>query len=481
MIRELLADVSDLSGQVEALKRRLFGKRSEKIDSDQMLLFDRLVDEALAEREKSREEDSQRETILYTRKKPTGRKPLPEHLPRKRIDYHPDTTDLTCSECNGQKSRIGEETSEQLEYIPASMFVIQHVRHKYACKSCSGNVCIAKVPSKAMDRGLPGYGLLAHIAVSKYADHLPLHRLEGIFRRHRVEIARSTMCGWIATVSDLLSPIVKELKHQVLQSRRIHTDDTRVPVQDRDRSSTRNGYLWVYVGEAGDVVYDYTPTRNRAGPLRFLGDYSGFVQADAFAGYDEYFDTSDATEVACWAHARRKFYDARLDDGRRCRPMLALIGQLYDVERDGKDLDEDARLALRRERSLPVLAEIHEKLTRWSVEVLPRSAVGKAVQYALGLWPALTVYADHGHLAIDNNPAERALRGVVVGRKNWLFAGSDEGGRRAAVIYSIIESCKQAGVEPYAYIRDVLTRVDTHPASDAESLVPRLWHSLDIS
>jgi transposase len=256
------------------------------------------------------------------------------------------------------------------------------------------------------------------VAVSKYADHLPLHRLEGIFRRHGVDIARSTMCDWIAAVADRLEPVVAQLKREVLRSKRIHTDDTPVPVQDRGRKQTRKGYLWVYLGDRGDVVYDYTPNRSRAGPLSFLGGYDGYVQADAYGGYDEYFRRSGATEVACWAHARRKFYEARYDDGRRCRRMLALIGKLYDVERMFKESTSEARLRHRQERSRPILDDIRDCLDRWRAELLPRSTVGKAVQYAINLWPALTRYPENGDLAIDNNAAERALRSVVIGRKS---------------------------------------------------------------
>jgi transposase len=484
MVLTLLLDVSDLSGQLEVLKRRLFGQRSEKIDPNQLALFEEIVKEARHRAEGDTEENiaaesDGTETISYTRKKGHGRKPLPEHLPRERIEYHPDKEELVCPGCGEDKCVMGEEVSEQLEYVPASMYVLQHVRYKYACKPCGQHVSIAPLPSRPIDRGLPGPGLLAHVAVSKYADHLPLHRMEGIFRRHRVDIARSTMCDWIGAVSDLLRPLVAEMKRQVLASKRIHTDDTPVPVQDRDRKVTRKGYLWVYIGDQGDVVYDYTPNRSRAGPMAFLGDYDRYVQADAYGGYDEYFRRSGATEVACWAHARRKFHDARFDDGRRCRRMLALIGKLYDVERTFKDCEPAVLRAHRQERSRAVLDEIHELLTSWSTVVLPRSPVGKAVQYAMNLWPALTRYLDDGDLAIDNNAAERALRSVVIGRKNWLFAGSDEGGRRGAVVYSLVQSCKEAEIDPYAYIRDVLTRVDTHPASEISTLIPRNWRPAD--
>lgn len=359
-------------------------------------------------------------------------------------------------------ARIGEEVTQELEYVPASFILRRHIRPKYACKACQEGVVIADLPPRPIPRGIPGAGLLAQVLTGKFCDHLPLNRQQQIFRRHGVDLADSTLCDWVRDMADLLSPIVVEMKRQMLQSCVVNSDDTPVLVQDRAERPCGKGYLWVYIGDARLVVFDFTETRSRAGPLNMLGDYQGYVQADAYSGYNVLFEPSaDGTrlrsEVGCWAHARHKFYDSRLDDRLRCGEMLALIGRLYDVEREAKELDADARRAMRQERSRPLLETIRERLERWSVELLPRSPVGQAVGYARAQWQALNCYLDDGRLPIDNNISERALRMAAVGRKNWLFFGSDAGGHRAAVIYSLVATCKLAGIDPFAYLRDAIT------------------------
>jgi hypothetical protein len=318
---------------------------------------------------------------------------------------------------------------------------------------------------------------LAHVLTSKYADYLPLHRLEGIFSRHGIDIRRSTLCDWVGECAKLLEPIVRQCKRQILQSEKIHTDDTTVPVQCKGRKSTYKGYLWAYIGSSGDVVFDFTPSRSRDGPVRFLGGYGGYVQADAYKGYDKLFAEGNATEVGCWAHARRKFYDARDTDSGRANEMLALIWRLYEVERKSKEnqLDRNEIRQLRHTDSKPVLEQIKSRLSAWSIEVLPKSPIGQAGNYALIQWQALNRNLEDGILSIDNNLAERVLRTVVIGRKNWLFAGSDSGARRAAVIYSLVAGCKLNDIDPFEYFRDILNRVSTHPSRRVAELTPSHW------
>ena len=406
-----------------------------------------------------------------------GRVPLPAHLPRERIEHHPPKEELICSCCGQAKQIMGEEITEELDYVPASFVVRQHVRFKYVCKHCQEGVVIADLPPRPIEKGRPGTGLLAHVLTSKYADHLPLNRQQGIFRRHEVDIHRSTMCDWVRDCAHLLSPIVHYLKQLILLSKVINTDDTPVPVLDDSRTQTRKGYLWVYIGDRCIAVFDYTPTHSRDGPVAFLGDYGGYVQADAYKGYDAFFAMGRATEVGCWAHARRGFYDAITTDPRYAHEMLALIGKLYDVERQAKEneLDVPAVKELRQEHSKPVLDAIHTCLNDWSIELLPKSPIGQAVSYARAQWEALNRYLDDGDLEIDNNLSERVLRTVAIGRKNWLFAGSDEGAKRAAVIYSLIATCKLCRIDPFAYLRDVLDRVSTHPARRIAELIPSRW------
>jgi len=478
MIAQLLADVDDLNKQLAWFKHYVFGRRSERVDPSQLVLFNGLEAEA---------EEPPRQTPVAALSSPKkrngnhkGRRPLPADLPRERIEHHPPREQQVCSICGHPKQIIGQNVTEQLDYVPASFVVRQHVRYKYACKQCQEGVCIADLPAFPIEKGRPGSGLLAHVLTSKYADHLPLHRLEGIFARHGIDLQRSTLCDWVGACAELLSPIVTEIHRQILRSTKIHTDDTPVPVQIRGRKKTRKGYLWTYIGEGNNVVFDYTPTRCREGPIAFLEDYDGFVQADAYQGYDKLFAKGKCTEVGCWAHGRRKFFEAKDSDPARAYEMLALIRELYDVEHQAKEQELDAVgiVELRRQSSKPVLEKIHSHLDEWSGQVLPKSPMGKAVTYSLGQWIALNRYVDHGFLSIDNNLAERVLRMVVIGRKNWLFAGSDKGGKRAAIIYSLVASCKLCGIDPFAYLRDVIDRVSIHPAKEISQLIPSNWKTL---
>lgn len=310
------------------------------------------------------------------------------------------------------------------------------------------------------------------------ATHLPLHRLEGIFERQGVDLSRSTLCDWVRDSATLVEPIVRAMGREVLASKVIHTDDTPVRVQDRlHPGGTREGRLWVYIGDRDHpyTVFDYTPNRKRDGPAHFLDRYRGYLQADAFSGYDGIYAGGQVIEVACWAHARRKFYDAQTTDSQRAAAALAFIRQLYAVERQARDLGPEKRRELRQEHSRPVLERFRQWLDAQALAALPQSPMGQAIGYALGQWTALCRYLDDGDLAIDNNASERQLRAVAVGRKNWLFVGSDRGGRRAAIAYSLMATCKRHGVNPFAYLRDVLERVATHPSSGIAVLFPPNW------
>lgn len=491
MIRELLKSLhhterrcEGLEHRLDQLLRRLYGPRSEKIDPNQLLLFD--DDPAEPEAEPMVAETP---PAPVAAKKGHGRRRIPPDLPRVRIEHDVPEAQKICACCGESLSAIGEETSEQLDYEPASLFVCVHARKKYACKKCQDDVITADKPMQPIEKGLPGPGLLAHVATSKYADHQPLYRLEGILARHGAQISRKTMCDWMAKVADLLQPITMRMRELVLQSKAIHTDDTPVPVQDPDSpKKTKTGRLWTYLGDAEHpyTLFDFTPTRSREGPEEWLDGYRGYLQADAFSGYDAMFKIGKVTEVACWAHARRKFFEAKSTDAPRAHQMLALVGQLYDVEREAKELDDDRRASLRQEKSAPILNQIGTWLDDNARSALPKSPIGQAIAYARSNWQALVRYLDAGYLAIDNNASERAIKNVVIGRKNWIFCGSDEGGRTAATIYSITVTCKRLGtdsrlqaggkrVDPFRYLRDVLAAVSTHPAKDIDELLPDRW------
>ena len=469
--------IEKLLAQLEELRRHRFGPHAEKVDPNQMLLaFEALLKEA---RELATPPEPE-EVITYRRKKGHGRNALPDNLPIERVEHPLPDDQRGCRDCGEQMEKIGEEVTRQLEYEPATMRVIEHARFKYACRGCEDVVALAPLPAQPIEKGLPGPGLLAHVLVSKYGDHLPLYRQEAIFERHGVLLKRSTLCDWVASCADLLEGIYEEMKSELKRSKKIHSDDTPVPVQDPRLDRTRLGRLWVYVGDPEHevVLFDYTPDRCRTGPLSFLSGYEGYLQADAYAGYDELYQGGKVVEVGCMAHARRRFFEARTSDAARSHAAMAFIRKLYEVEHDVRNRSPEDRCRIRRDRAGPLLQRFKEWLDQQRAAVLPKSPMGEAVGYARGQWSALTRYLEDPVLDIDNNLAERSLRCVAVGRKNWLFAGSDDGGRRAAVIYSLVATCKHHGIDPFAYLRDVLRRLPTWGDTPLQPLLPQNWSAL---
>jgi transposase len=470
--------------EVDALLRRFYGPRSEKFDPTELLLFGlNVADQIPVDQKVVQDESGQK---LSTRRigHKHGRRKLPEHLPRIEIVHDLSDEQKTCPCCGEARVCIGTETSEQLEYVPASLKVLKHVRHKYGCKSCgegcahcdgAAQIQIADKTPQPIEKGLPGPGLLAHVIVSKLGDHLPLYRLEKIFDRQGVDLARSTMCAWMLAGSLLLKPLIDLMIGRVKQSKAIHTDETRVPVQAEGQC--RSGRIWTYIGDESNpyIVYDYTPDRTRAGPQKFLADYKGYLQADAYGGYDGIYHKGDCVEVACWAHARRKFFDAKETDGRRAGQMLEMVRQLYAVEEQAKGLDPEARRALRAEQSRPILAMIKAWLDTEKELVLPRSPMGAAITYTLNQWDALCRYTEQGYLNIDNNAAERALKRVAIGRKNWLFAGHDQAGQSHARLWTLIASAERHGLDPQKYLTSVLAKIGQTKLSDLEQFLPDVW------
>jgi transposase len=494
LIRELLETlhqdrllIGNLQHQLGRLLRQRFGRSSETIDPDQLLLFaaDILTEpDAIpaTPTQPGPAEDPPPTPAAKPKRKGHGRRPLPDHLPRRPVVHDVSPDQLTCPDCGGCREVFGEEIREQLEYIPASLVVIQHVRPKYACKTCQAHVVIAERLPEPIEKGLPGPGLLAHVIVNKYADHLPLYRQERIFARQGLTLSRQTMCGWMATCAELLKPIYDAMVRAILQSKAIQSDDTPVDVLDPGREGTRQGRIWVAIGDRDHpyTAYDFTPNRSGAGPARFFKDYRGYLQADAYSGYDALFKSGSIIEVGCWAHARRKFYEARATSAAHAHRALAYIRKLYDVEADAKaaNLDDEARRALRQERSVPILEELFAWLAKVRALVLPKSPMGEAIGYALNQRAALMRYTEHGFLEIDNNASERGEKTIAIGRNNWLFFGSENGGATAAVLFSLTETCKGLGIDPWAYLKDVLDRLSTHPASRIEELLPDRWEAL---
>jgi transposase len=484
-VEDLQAMVIALQHQVLQLQRMLFGRRSEKLppdDPNQGLLFGRI--EPVEETEEKQEneassEDQEPAPKRSCRKNHHGRGPLPPHLMRCLHDIHPPEEELTCPSCHQPKKVFGQDATEELEMIPAKFFVNRYIRHKYACPCCQGSVSQGPLPPRPIDKGIPGPGVLADVVASKYAEHTPLYRLQERYRRAKVEFSLSTFCNWVDHVAGLTAPIVELMKQQMLLSRKVHTDDTPITVLDPNAEPvhSRRGYMWVYISESGDVVFDFTNSHTRDGPASFLKDYRGYLQADAFSGYDGIYAGGLIVEVACWAHARRKFYDTLVHYPTEAGRVLELIGSLYVVESRAKKLGvpDDRLLAWRQRFSRRRLERLRRYLDGLSVQVLPKSPLGKAISYTLKNWKALNRYTEAAFLSLDNNLSERQIKQMVIGRKNWMFAGSENGARNSAVLFSLVVSCKLAGLDPFAYLRDILTRLPSHPADRIHELIPREW------
>ena len=470
---------AELAETLALLRRYIFGPRHERFHDDpgQGHLFD-LHDTVLPIQAAATPEPDTAPPGDRTQPTRPKRRTSLDHLPHNRIEHDLPEADKTCPCCGGLKHRIGEDLSRELEFTPAKLEVNVHVLPKYACPKCRDGVASPPVPPKPIPGGIAGPGLVAYVLVGKFADHLPLYRLEDILTRHGVHLSRSTLCDWVRNAADLLGPLAQLEKTLVLQSPVLWTDDTPVTVLGGEAPGSTTGRFWAYIGDAEYPysVYDFTMSRGRDGPAKFLKDYRGFLQADAYGGYDGIFLGSDGKiiEVACWAHARRKFYDARSNAPREANQVLEWIRQLYDVEDRAVDLTAAERQELRQRESVPILEGIETYLDELSPRVLPKSALGKAMTYARNQRAALRQYVNDGRLTIDNNISERTLRLQAIGRKNWEFLGSQEAGPRAAVLFTILAGAKRHRLEPWAYVRDVLLRL-SGGETDLEALLPDRW------
>ena len=461
-IERLKKEVLGLQQQLLIKNKYLFGKRTEKLgETSQLPLL------TLPEGEGEKEELGRIEIKAHSRSHQNGRTPLPADVPRQKVFVEPE-------EIKGRESefeRLGEEISEILDYKPASFYIWEVVRGKYK-ELATGNILIGKIPAELqpLAKGRPAPGLLAQVLVSKYCDHQPLNRQEEIYERHGVHIARSTLCDWVQGGADLLAPLAEAAGKEVLTSYCVKSDDTPVVEQDRESQA----YFWGYHSRSPALVYyQYALSRSGDVPVKYFEGYQGYVQADAYRGYDKLFKNALVKEVGCWAHARRKFVECESTAKARCQELLKLISKLYAVEAQAKTLRQ--RLKARIKISADVLKTILAKLHNWSLEELPESPFGKAMQYCLNNWKALTRYVYDPHLDIDNNSMERLLRPLAVGRKNWMFTGSKDGGHSAAIIYTLINSCKLNKVDPYAYLVDVIGRLSTKNYADISDLLPNRW------
>jgi len=504
-LSEVTSKYEDASRSIERLKHELlllrrwrFGRHSEKSAAEYAGSLFAALEPPLAEETATAAGDNEimSEAVSSTKKRFRGRRLPPTDLPVERVIVEPAPEGKFCAPCGAEKIVINEEVRRELDYTPGTIFVREYVRPIYACPNvCEGQVAIAPPPPAPIEKGLPGPGLLARVVVDKYADHLPLARQVARLDRDGLPLSRQTLCDWCASAAGLLTTFTELLRREVLLSGVIHTDDTPMTYLDPGRKNKpETGRLWVYRGDRRHpyVFYEFSPDRRRTWPAGVLAGWKGHLQADAYGGYDALYAEDGIVEVACWAHARRKFKDAELSDGKRSAAALRRVGALYGVEKaireeaersgwsfadpgEKGDLAEALRLRRRAAEALPLLEALKAELDGMAFAVPPKSPMGQAVGYALNNWKALAAYAGNGALAIDNNAAERDIRPTVVGRKNYLFYGSERGGRTAAALYSVVESAKRHGIKLWKYLRDLFTRLPTMKVSDLPALLPDRW------
>lgn len=466
--------IGQLTHEVALLRRHKYGQRSEHLNVLQTSLLDEVTDADIAGIETELEQ-LQAPAATSAEKRQPKRSPLPPELPRTEIHHEPDNTQCTCG-C--QLKRIGEEVSEKLDYMPGVFTVERHIRGKWVCDQCE-TLIQAPMPAQIIDKGIPTSGLLAQVLIAKYADHLPLYRQEQIFTRAGVALPRSTLAEWIGVCGVQLQPLVDALRDTLLKEAVLHADETPVPMLSPGKKKTHKAYIWAYAStpfsDLNAVIYHFAPGRSGQHARDMLGEWSGKLVCDDYSGYKASF-TKGVIEIGCMAHARRKFVELEISGKSQIAGQaVEQIQQLYEIEREAAALSSEARQRIRQSRSKPILDGLHQWMQAQRTKVPNGVATAKALDYSLKRWAALTRYLDDGSVPIDNNQVENLIRPWALGRKNWLFAGSLRSGRRAAAIMSLIQSAKLNGHEPYAYLKDVLTRLPTHKASAIDELLPHNW------
>jgi len=483
--------IEKLKMQLAVLRRARFGRSSEKLDRDieqlELLIGELEEEQAEGGARASAADPAQPHPAQTRERKQPVRKPLPPHLPRETVTHEPP---CVCPGCGSTVfSRMGQDEREVLEYVPSSFKVIQHVRPKLSCRACE-TVVQMPMPALPIERGRPGPGLIAHVLVSKYCDHTPLHRQAGIYAREGVDLDRSTLADWVGQAVFLLTPLAEAIGHHIRAGAALHADDTTVPVLAPGLGKTKTGRLWVVVRDerpwGSDVppaaFYRYSADRKGVHAQALLGNCRGFLHADGYAGFDTLYQPTtpagDArlVEVACWSHARRKFYDVHHTTASPIAlDALQRIGALFAIESSIRGLAPERRAAVRQEHARPLLDQLKAVLDASLTQISGKSTLAQAIRYALSRWKELSHYIADGRLEMSNNAAERAMRPLVLGRKNYLFCGSDAGGQRAACIYSIVETAKMNGVNPQVYLTDILGRIAEHPIHQIDTLLPWFW------
>lgn len=502
LIGELEFKVSALTHQLEQLKKMIFGSKSERFIPStpgvtQGVLFEEEPTGGEACSVTATKEVSYLKTKM-TKEVPAahpGRMKLPEHLRREIIRVEPKEDVSRCK-------KIGEEVTEELECTPLELFVKQYVRPKYIYsikeevateegdkgnkgkeEDTTNKIVIAEMPVRPLHKCIAGPGLLTQVVIDKYVDHLPLNRQLGRFSRSGVNLPISTITGWVSGVCELIKPVWEALLLFVLNAGYIHVDETTIKVLDKSKKgnastgSAHLGYFWVYTDSIHGLAYfDYQPGRGREGPEEILKDFKGYIQTDGYEVYEQFDKRADITQLCCMAHARRKFHEALDNDKARSEYALTQMKLLYDIERECKGFIHEKRKGIRQQRSVPILNELGKWMQEEYIKVPPKSVIGLALAYSLNRWDKLKIYTTDGKLCIDNNPVERNIRPITLGRKNYLFCGSHEAAKRAGILYSLLGTCKMHDVNPFEWLKDVITKLPTHPKDQMNELLPHIWH-----
>ena len=487
---ELYVENLYLQMELARYKKLAYGPRADRLSVNQLaqmlLEFAETLEQKPIHLEDLRQAEPEPELRRVKRRK--GRRALAnfENLPVQTHVYELSAEERPCPSCGVERQEIGSEKSWQIEYIPGHFERLEHVRKKYACASCevrgeNPQIAVAAKADNAIEKGFAGPGLLAFIVTSKFADYLPLYRLEDIFERQGFEISRATQSVWCGDVADVVEPLYQRMAERVRKSHVVATDDTVLPMLSPGQ--TQSARMWVYVGDEANAynVFDFTLNRSREGPKEFLKDYTEVLLADAYGGYNGVVAGNAITRAGCWSHARRKFVDAEKSAAEIAREAVALMDALFTVERQAKDVSLAERLVLRQKQSVPLLAELHRKLLIWKEQLLPKHPMADAVNYTLSQWDALTVFTTDGAVPLDNNVSEREMKRIVLNRKNSLFVGNPRGGRTAAILASLTSSCRRHDMDPHLYFMQLLVNLPTWPASDLDAWLPDRWKQAHIA
>lgn len=468
-VEDYAHEISKLQQQLVKINKRQFGRKTEKLSTEerQALFFDFAAPE-IPETEES-------VTIAEHKRVKRGRKPISPDVPRVRVEHQPE--EKTCTGCGKELVKIGEEITEELDYVPARVQVIEHVKIKVACSCCNNKVITAKLPAhvQPLERSRPGVGLLTHIIISKYCDHLPLHRLEGLFARLGIGIARQRMCDWIGEVVRLVEPVYYALLRELLTKNYLQADETGIKVQDRDHKDNMvNGYFWGLLGPPNLVWFHYAPSRASDVPKELLKDYMGALQTDAYIGYNPVLIPDKVKRIACLAHIRRRFIESKKVADKECNYIVELISKLYKIEKATKDSSPEERRLKRQKEAIPILDKLFDYMQGLQRSMLPKHLLQDHLSYAVKQKEEVYRYTTDGNFQIDNNAIEGQIRPIAIGRKNYLFAGSHDGAHRAAVLYSLINSAKLCNLNPFDYLKDIIIRV-YDPKTKLHDLLPHNW------